>query len=56
VTEHGPSVQVLAAVDGHVVAVRQDDILAVSFHPEITGDDRLHRAFAELAGARRRVV
>ena len=49
VTEVGPSVRVLAEVDGHVVAVEKGKILAVSFHPEITGDDRLHQALTDLA-------
>ena len=31
-----------AEVDGHPVAVRQDHILAVSFHPELTDDTRVH--------------
>lgn len=53
VADHGPAVEVLAAVDGHVVAVRQGDVLAVSFHPEITGDDRLHAAFLARVHARR---
>jgi 5'-phosphate synthase pdxT subunit len=35
-------VEVLAEIDGHPVAVRQDNILAVAFHPEIAGDSRLH--------------
>jgi 5'-phosphate synthase pdxT subunit len=52
VAEHGDGVEVLAAVDDHVVAVRQGDILAVSFHPEITGDDRLHAAFLDRVRAR----
>lgn len=52
VVEHGPGVEVLAAVDGHAVAVRQGDILAVSFHPEITGDDRVHAAFLGRVRAR----
>jgi len=43
VEEHGPDVEVLAEVDGHPVAVRQGNVLAVAFHPELTGDDRLHR-------------
>jgi len=42
VAEHGEGVEVLAEIDGHPVAVRQDDILAVAFHPEIEGDTRLH--------------
>jgi pyridoxal 5'-phosphate synthase pdxT subunit len=43
VEEHGPDVEVLAEVDGHPVAVRQGNVLAVAFHPELTDDDRLHR-------------
>jgi len=42
VRESGEGVEVLAEVDGHPVAVRQDDVLAVAFHPEIEGDTRLH--------------
>ena len=42
VEEAGPGVEVLAEVDGHAVAVRQDNVLAVAFHPEIAGDPRLH--------------
>jgi 5'-phosphate synthase pdxT subunit len=42
VEETGEGVEVLAAIDGHPVAVRQDNILAVAFHPEIAGDTRLH--------------
>lgn len=44
----GPGVQVLAAVRGHPVAVRQGDVLATSFHPELTGDVRLHALFVEV--------
>jgi 5'-phosphate synthase pdxT subunit len=40
--EVGDDVEVLAAVDGHPVAVRHRDVLAVSFHPELTGETRLH--------------
>ena len=47
VAEHGPGVEVLAAVDGHPVAVREGSMLALSFHPELGGDDRLHRLFLE---------
>jgi 5'-phosphate synthase pdxT subunit len=42
VEEAGDGVEVLAAVDGHPVAVRQDNILAVAFHPELTDDPRVH--------------
>ena len=41
------SVQVLAAIDTHPVAVRSKTALATSFHPEITGDNRIHRYFIE---------
>jgi 5'-phosphate synthase pdxT subunit len=43
VEEAGEGVEVLAEVDGHPVAVRQDNILAVAFHPELTDDVRLHQ-------------
>jgi 5'-phosphate synthase pdxT subunit len=45
IAEHGPAVEILAEVDGHPVAARQGPMLAVSFHPELTGDSRLHEAF-----------
>jgi len=40
--ETGPGVEVLAEVEGHPVAVRQGSVIAVSFHPELTGETRLH--------------
>ncbi len=52
VAEHGDDVEVLAAVDGHPVAVREGDRLAISFHPELTGERRLHARFLELVRAR----
>ena len=45
IEEHGPSVEVLAEVGGHPVAVREDNLLAVAFHAELTDDSRLHAAF-----------
>jgi 5'-phosphate synthase pdxT subunit len=53
ITEFGPQVEVLAAVDGHPVAARQGDLLAISFHPELGSDDRLHRLFLEQVRAAR---
>jgi 5'-phosphate synthase pdxT subunit len=41
------SVEVLASIDAHPVAVRSTTALATSFHPEITGDNRIHRYFIE---------
>jgi pyridoxal 5'-phosphate synthase pdxT subunit len=49
VAEHGEGVEVLAEIDGHPVAVRQDNMLAVAFHPELSGDARLHRWLVEAA-------
>jgi pyridoxal 5'-phosphate synthase pdxT subunit len=43
--ECGEDVEVLAAVDGHPVAVRQANLLAISFHPELAGETRLHELF-----------
>jgi pyridoxal 5'-phosphate synthase pdxT subunit len=43
VEDAGDDVEVLAEVDEHPVAVRQGNILAVAFHPELTGERRLHR-------------
>ncbi len=44
--------QVLATLeDGRIVAARQDRLLATSFHPELTGDDRFHRYFLQLVGS-----
>jgi pyridoxal 5'-phosphate synthase pdxT subunit len=51
VVEHGDEVEVLGAVDGHPIAVRQGNLLAIAFHPELTGDDRVHRAFVEAVRA-----
>jgi 5'-phosphate synthase pdxT subunit len=43
VEDHGEEVEVLAEVDGRPVAVRQGNVLAVAFHPELTDERRLHR-------------
>jgi 5'-phosphate synthase pdxT subunit len=63
IAEHGPQVEVLARVggdDGPAVAARQGAVLAVAFHTELGGDDRVHalflesvREFAARDGARR---
>jgi 5'-phosphate synthase pdxT subunit len=44
----GEDVEVLATLDGAPVLVRQGQVLASSFHPELTPDRRIHRMFAEL--------
>jgi pyridoxal 5'-phosphate synthase pdxT subunit len=48
IAEYGPSVEVLAEVEGHPVAARQDGMLAVAFHAELTDDDRVHRMFFQM--------
>jgi len=44
----GDNVQVLAKAAGHVVAVRQGAMLATAFHPEMTGDRRIHQLFVDI--------
>ncbi len=53
VEEVGPAATVLVRVEdgpaaGRIVAVRQGVLLATSFHPEVTGDDRVHRLFVDM--------
>ncbi|MGY1985945.1 pyridoxal 5'-phosphate synthase glutaminase subunit PdxT [Blastococcus sp. SYSU DS0669] len=53
VEEAGPGVHVLGrvvggAADGRIVAVRQGDVVATSFHPELTGDRRVHALFVDI--------
>jgi pyridoxal 5'-phosphate synthase pdxT subunit len=48
----GPGVQVLAHAAGHIVAVRQGVMLATAFHPEITGDRRVHKLFVDIVTGR----
>ena len=45
-----PEVEVLARVDGNIVGVRYKNQIAVSFHPELDGDRKIHRWFAALCG------
>lgn len=47
----GPEVEVLATAGGHPVAVRQGRMLATSFHPEMTGDRRVHAMFVDMVSA-----
>ncbi|ATY83578.1 pyridoxal 5'-phosphate synthase glutaminase subunit PdxT [Kyrpidia spormannii] len=48
VTSVGDDVEVMAAFNGRVVAVRQGTLLATSFHPELTDDPRVHEYFVEM--------
>jgi 5'-phosphate synthase pdxT subunit len=49
IAEYGPEVEILAELDGHPVAAREGRRLAVAFHTELGGDDRIHRLFLEWA-------
>lgn len=44
----GDGVQVLARAAGHIIAVRQGAVLATAFHPEMTGDRRIHQLFVDI--------
>jgi len=43
----GSEVEVLSSVDEHPVMVRHDNVMATSFHPELTGDERIHQMFLD---------
>jgi 5'-phosphate synthase pdxT subunit len=45
VEHHGPGVEVLSSYEGHPVAIREGNVLACSFHPELTDDPRFHAIF-----------
>ncbi|MFF4714523.1 pyridoxal 5'-phosphate synthase glutaminase subunit PdxT [Streptomyces eurythermus] len=47
----GAGAEVLAEYEGHIVAVRQGNALATSFHPELTGDHRVHSLFVDMVRA-----
>jgi 5'-phosphate synthase pdxT subunit len=48
VAEVGPEVEVLAALDGEPVLLRQGRVLVAAFHPELTDDTRVHERFLDL--------
>ncbi len=54
VEEAGDDVEVLARAAGRIVAVRQGPLLATSFHPEVTGDTRVHELFVTMCKDRQR--
>ena len=47
-TELGPAVAVLASVDGEPILVREENVLAATFHPELTEDNRVHALLVDL--------
>ncbi len=48
IEEAGPEVEVLASIDEGIVMARQGTFLVGAFHPELTGDDRIHRLFVDM--------
>jgi pyridoxal 5'-phosphate synthase pdxT subunit len=48
ISRTGPEVEVLAETEGGPILVRQNHLLAASFHPELTADRRVHRLFIEM--------
>jgi len=48
----GPDVRVLGRAGDHIVAVRQGRMLATAFHPEMTGDRRIHKLFVDIVTGR----
>lgn len=51
VSDHGDGVEVLATVDDRPVAIRQGNVLAVAFHPELAGEKRLHEMLLAMNGS-----
>jgi 5'-phosphate synthase pdxT subunit len=52
IAEHGPDVEILGEVDGHPIAAREGELLAIAFHSELGDDDRVHRLFLERVAKR----
>jgi 5'-phosphate synthase pdxT subunit len=53
IERHGDGVDVLAAHAGHPVVIREGGVLACAFHPELTGDPRIHALFMAMATSAR---
>jgi pyridoxal 5'-phosphate synthase pdxT subunit len=53
VDSRGPGVEVLASYEGHPVAIREGNVLACAFHPELTDDPRFHAIFMAMTTAAR---
>ncbi len=52
IAERGPRVEILAEIDGHPIAARQGDVIAVSFHAELTDDPRVHELLLDAVARR----
>ncbi len=51
IVETGPEVEVLARREGMATLVRQGNLMAATFHPELTSDRRVHKAFVDLVNS-----
>ena len=50
ITDCGKNVEILSKYNGVIVAARQNNLLALAFHPELTDDTRIHRYFLKMIG------
>lgn len=48
ITKVGKNVEILCEIDGNIVAAKEENMLATSFHPELTEDEAFHRYFIEM--------
>ncbi|NVM01704.1 MAG: pyridoxal 5'-phosphate synthase glutaminase subunit PdxT, partial [Candidatus Helarchaeota archaeon] len=48
----GPNVEVIAKFNEEIIAIKQDNIIGVAFHPELSGDLRLHKFFFDMVKER----
>jgi 5'-phosphate synthase pdxT subunit len=55
IVDAGPGVDILASVEGRPVLAREGRVLVSAFHPELTGDDRIHELFLQSVGEAQRV-
>jgi pyridoxal 5'-phosphate synthase pdxT subunit len=53
IVETGPNVEILAQRDGNPTLVRQGNLMAATFHPELSADRRVHKAFVDLVSVHR---
>lgn len=49
ISETGPDVSIMASLNGYPVMVKKDNILATTFHPELSSDNRVHKYFIKMA-------
>lgn len=53
IEDYGEGVEILSELDGHPIAARQGNVIAVSFHSELTDDDRIHKMLLDAVDAAR---